>query len=149
MNNYRKFNVNIACTVALVALTSIFIMYIFQWLDYLNYIKRIGIHDINALKADEFDDLPFSPLFKYFIDAIISLYAALIIIFKYKLRLFGLLTLVLTAWLFVFPLQMYYSVLDFKTVVNIGIGLESSAVLLYILVLLKWIRSRKELNQQM
>lgn len=81
------------------------------------------------------DEPAYTLMFKYFIWAMVLLYASLISIWKWKLELLGGLLLLLVIWLVVSALYQYYSIFDLKVVEAVGVVVALLSMGLYIAIL--------------
>lgn len=81
------------------------------------------------------DEPVYTPMFKYFIWAAVLLYASLISVFKWKLKLLSGQLLMLVVWLVVSALYQYYAIFDLKVVEVVGVVVALISIGLYIAIL--------------
>lgn len=118
-------------------LTLTFIYYVIFSLDFISYLRKTGVQDSESTRASYFNDLAFAPMFKYFVWAIIFVFACTYYLEKPRLKIMAALSFILSIWLIISALQEFYSILSFNIVVIIGTILELIAIALYVLLLIQ------------
>ena len=136
MANTKNSQIVLAGAIFIAILSTLLFSYIWTWLDYLSYLDKIGIQNTELFQARHFSRLIFAPTFKYFIGATMFLYMSITFFFKLKSKLLGLLVFLLSIWLFIFPLQLYYSEISFRIAVAAGSLLEGLGVILFVLIVI-------------
>lgn len=122
----------------LVALLTVAVLfYVFVSMSFSSYARRVGIDNPEVLRASYFGSSGLTPLFKYFILAGIALLIAVrgFAVPKYKYHAF--LMLIISAWLVIFALQLYYGYFAFKTGIAIGCTLEVVALCVWLFVVFR------------
>lgn len=139
MNTNRA--LKLIATVYLAVLVLAFLIYLYDSFSFMHLLQRLQLQDTPSMRKAFLGNTTVSPLVKYFVLAIMCVFAFVGCMRLPQLKLFAILNLILAFWLTISALQEYYSILDFKITMAIGIILIGLAFIVYLLILF-----RKSLN---
>lgn len=120
--------------VVVAVLTSTIITYLIRSYGYYSYVESLGAQDLDGLRASYFGNPNPAILFLRFVWPCMFFAASIAFLIRFRRFHISILFLILSVWIFISNLQLYYSITSFQFVSLLGGAFETVSIILLLII---------------